>query len=382
MGLRVSCNESVLVHIDLTCVQFFYYFFFKLEMEDVICIAELVAVCVEAAERACGKIREISASGNLKPIEKGDGTDALTGGPLADTQTEADRQSERIIFSILRKQFPNLVLIGEEESSNYPSDANEGELVLSPRASDSKSKVLNNLKTSSNEILVPCSELTLFVDPLDGTNGFVNGRLHTVSVLIGIARNGIRLAGVIARPFPDDAICSGELMYGLVGSSVYLDHRPISSPNLPVDARALKLVTSRKRPGQVADRVYQLLEPCEVEKQGGAGFKIWLVVIGESDSYVYPRPGTKKWDVLAGDAIMAALGGVITDACGRQLVYTSDPDNFNNDWGVVASMNRQMHYTQLIPACHKALSEAASDPNLSQWPSGLQIPPITIESSL
>jgi hypothetical protein len=77
-------------------------------MTQTIRLSELVSLCCRAGERACARIRSIHESGDLKAIEKGDGNDKITGRPMTDIQTEADRQSEFVVFSTLRKVFPAL----------------------------------------------------------------------------------------------------------------------------------------------------------------------------------------------------------------------------------------------------------------------------------
>lgn len=340
-------------------------------------IPDLLCVCVEAAQRACKKIREIRAGGDLAPIEKGDGTDALTGRPMADTQTEADRQSERVIFSVIRRTYPDIRIIGEEQSSSsFESDDDSAE-PFSPRCA---SNMANHAWSEVNGSMhAQMSELSIFVDPLDGTSEFINNRLHCVSVLIGIAKNGRRLAGVIARPFPDDVVCPHELMYGIVGAGVFIDGKRMDTPQARASNHPIRVTTTLRRSNKVTDRFFELV-PCEIIKEGGAGWKLWLVATGKAECYQYARPGTKKWDVLAGDAILSALGGVVTDACGRQLSYT--PDSLGNDWGIMASLDKELHFKKFVPASHRALVEAAADTTLTHWPAGLQIPSLKLDASL
>ena len=47
---------------------------------------------------------------------------------------------------------------------------------------------------------VPLEAITVFVDPLDGTREFVEGRVRNVETLIGIAVRGQAQAGVIGLP--------------------------------------------------------------------------------------------------------------------------------------------------------------------------------------
>lgn len=45
-------------------------------------------------------------------------------------------------------------------------------------------------------------DITFWVDPLDGTGGFVRGHTEHVTCNIGIAVKGKPLFGLIAHPFP------------------------------------------------------------------------------------------------------------------------------------------------------------------------------------
>jgi len=45
------------------------------------------------------------------------------------------------------------------------------------------------------------SNSVVYIDPLDGTKDFVNGNKYAVTVLIGLAINGIPKVGIIHNPF-------------------------------------------------------------------------------------------------------------------------------------------------------------------------------------
>lgn len=257
--------------------------------------------------------------------------------------------------------------MGEEESSGFQTPpGDEGCGGFGCDSMDEK-KVLANIPPTQQ---VALEDICMFVDPLDGTSEFVNGRLHCVSVLIGIAHQQRAIAGVICRPFPSEKH-PGECLYGVVGLGAFLDHKQL--PSFPPTASpSLTIVTTLSRHHRVIDRLFQLLPQCSVLKEGGAGWKCWLVAIGQADCYAYPRAGTKLWDVLAGDAILAALTGVTTDACGRSICYSTS--QLGNVWGIMLSRNRNWHFDSLILASHRALTEAAADPENPHWPHGLPIP--------
>lgn len=228
--------------------------------------------------------------------------------------------------------------------------------------------ISQNLDSS---LAVSGSDLCVFVDPLDGTGEFVSGRVHCVSVLIGIALKGAAFAGLIFRPFVS-ADHPGEFIYGVVGQGSFLDHvRILSSP--PIKGKQKSVVTSLKRQHRVMDVLFGEKLTCTLIREGGAGWKSWLVITGVADCYAYPRGGTKLWDVLAGDAILAGIGGITTDACGRPIEYLST--KLANAWGIMLSRDQKWHRQVLVPASHASLIVAASDPSNTYWPRGVEIPP-------
>ena len=60
------------------------------------------------------------------------------------------------------------------------------------------------------------SDITVFIDPVDGTREFVEGRLEAVTSLLGVSYRGRAVAGIMGIPFHP----SGEVqvVLGVVGS--------------------------------------------------------------------------------------------------------------------------------------------------------------------
>ena len=59
--------------------------------------------------------------------------------------------------------------------------------------------------------------------------------------------------------------------------------------------------------------------------------------------------GTKKWDTCAGEAIIKALGGNMTDVFGKQIRYDAEV-GYPNKAGVLAAMRNHEFYLSKIPA--------------------------------
>ena len=168
-----------------------------------------------------------------------------------------------------------------------------------------------------------------------------------MTVLVGISVKGEPVGGVIHRPFfksRSPGAEDGHTVWALKG----LGTRGISAiaPNRPVGATEdMRVVFTRTHFTDLIQKTADSLKPREVIRVGGCGNKSLMVVEGRADAYVFPNPGTKKWDSCAADAIVREVGGVMTDVRGRPLEYDSW-ENYRNKMGLVVSMHRDTH--QLI----------------------------------
>jgi len=166
--------------------------------------------------------------------------------------TEADLASQRVILYCLRHEWgSDLNIIGEEDSDS-DSDNDDAGITANEAKGDSSGSGNGSTGDSDNDkdkekdgdtdedlfqkysILTPCekpiqsdlcstsnltsteggsdvssdsdvmvslSDLTLYIDPMDGTREFVEQRLHNVQCLIGITWKGQPIGGIIGLPF-------------------------------------------------------------------------------------------------------------------------------------------------------------------------------------
>ena len=167
------------------------------------------------------------------------------------------------------------------------------------------------------------------------------GFLSHVTVLIGIAVKGEPVGGVVHRAFSEDCTSSEGSTYwvlkglGTRGIAVS-QHQP------PLNTEEMRIVFTRSHYTDLIHQTVEALKPKEVLRKGGCGNKVMMVVEGDVDAYVFPSPGTKKWDTCVGDAIVREVGGVLTDVNGHLLKYDSW-ENYGNKLGIIVSMNRATH---------------------------------------
>ena len=319
-------------------------------------LAEVLSTCVDAASRGCAEISAVQsrrAAGGELSVAMKDQADVRS------ALTEADLAAQRVMVGALRSAWPGLVIVGEEDEDESAGAADE---VTGPPL---RRDLCAELGAPGLE--APLEELCVFVDPLDGTREFVEGRLENVQSLVGLARRGRPVAGAVGLPFaaagsddPAAAISEPVVVYGLVGAGTgTCGVRPRAATT--IGARPLVATGDSGNACLSAARGAALAGGGTAHVVGGAGHKLLMAAYGEADLAIMhfgtrlwdsnpnpnpdpdpdPNPspnstGTSLWDSCAPGAIVLAKGGRVTDLFGAPLVHLPGAD-LKNGLGVVAS---------------------------------------------
>jgi 3'(2'), 5'-bisphosphate nucleotidase len=223
-----------------------------------------------------------------------------------DPVTEADRRANAHICARLGEVFPGIPVVAEE--------------------SDPKS--FSGFRRS---------ERVFFVDPLDGTREFIKRNGEFV-VMIGLLVGDRPRAAVLHAP------ATGVSWIGETGAGAFRIEPDGRSEPLRVSAvtelsRARILSTRSHRSPQL-ERALAALQAERVEPLGSAGLKCAEVAAGRAEAYVAPGYAGSRWDVCAGQALIEAAGGRVSDAFGDAFDYRAE--KLTNDRGVIAS-NEALH---------------------------------------
>ena len=189
--------------------------------------------------------------------------------------TEADEAADALISAGLAEEFPDVLVVTEEQASSHSESAAS----------------------------------FLIVDPLDGTKEFVKRR-GEFTVNIAYVENGTPVRGVVYAP------AKGRLFYTDAGGNTVEETgdfakdavgpvRPltVTSP----DNGALMVVASKSHRDQATDD-YIAKYSVKDMTSAGSSLKFCLVAAGEAD--LYPRLGrTMEWDTAAADAVLRGAGG-------------------------------------------------------------------------
>lgn len=288
-------------------------------------VLSLLALCVSLSEKAGAAIREIltSSKGNMQAKEKDDDS----------PQTLADLESERLIVSYLLHHYPDLSVIGEEGISEVQTSMS----VKDNEPDESLYKLISSALNSTSWDDVELADLTVWVDPLDGTKELLDGNKEAVTILIGIAWNGSPIAGVVHQPFFACESRIGRTWWGGKNCGLICDRQ---KHNLTENSlRKCIVATTRSHPSQIVQEAAMRLHPDEILPIGGVGNKIVMLLEGNISHYVFPKKGTKRWDTCAPQAVLESLGGKLVNIHGQEYDYRASCDPNNAD-GVVATLTQ------------------------------------------
>jgi 3'(2'), 5'-bisphosphate nucleotidase len=231
--------------------------------------------------------------------------------------TQADRLANDLIVHAIRKEFPDDGILAEE---SVDTDRRLG-----------KSRVW-------------------MIDPLDGTNGFIDGN-GDFAVQIGLAQDGDCVLGVVFQPL------TGVLYRAVRGQGTWIERQneePVqASVSDQTEFSLMCLAASRSHRSPRMDRVVKAFGIKQEIRRGSVGIKVGLIVERRCDLYIHLSPRTKQWDTCAPQVILREAGGSFTDLFGQSIRYNSPELQHLN--GLVAT-NGASH-AQVIQALAPLLSE-------------------------
>jgi len=374
-------------------------------LANTIKISSLLNDVIVLSQRACSLIRRTHYTGNCQVFCKAAVVPGTTEahktskGQDVDYRsvvTSADLECQSLISQNLRALYPSAQLVGEEDEALESMEPNlnhfRPELIRRVAtnndflASDKLQELReqrhpgflrynqdllnlsdkNELYENTDEFLndeVNEEDVCFWIDPLDGTGGFVNGHTEHVTCNIGISVKGKPLFGVIGKPFLEGgnikmsatyvggvsigmhrilaqdislngSDCPASEQFKLVSKAQYL--KPFDKGHgistLPIICGAMN------RNQGVMNNIIDSFKPRSVERVAGAGNKFLHLAQGKSDLYLNFVPGLKLWDTCAGDALVKSRFGVFTNAFSEHLSYEKEGLHTPQD-GLVACQN-------------------------------------------
>ena len=196
--------------------------------------------------------------------------------------TEADLASNDIIVSGLKKEFPDHAVLSEETKD---------------------SKVRIN------------SKYCWIVDPLDGTQEFVN-RTGEFTVNIALDLDGVPVVGVIYVPVVNTLYYASKHSGAWKLSVDKLERIRVSSK-----AKHMRVVASRSHKSKVLDELIKQAKDRVTEViSKGSSLKGCYIAEGRAEAY-YRFGLTSEWDTAAMHIVVEEAGGVFQQLNGDSMSY-------------------------------------------------------------
>ncbi|MCB1651349.1 MAG: 3'(2'),5'-bisphosphate nucleotidase CysQ [Alphaproteobacteria bacterium] len=223
--------------------------------------------------------------------------------------TLADQEAEKLINERLLNLLPHVPIIGEEAVSESA-------------APDLKDR----------------EDYFWLVDPLDGTKEFIGGG-GDYTVNIALIHNRKPVLGVVYAP------AKGELYAGYDDKALFWDEktgeeRPVRVRQNPPEGLSVVASKSHGDEGKLGTflKNYKVNELIKC----GSSLKICVIAAGQAD--LYPRFGpTCEWDTAAGDAVLRAAGGFMSDEHGGEMIYGGRNEKWLNPEFIASAFDWRAH---------------------------------------
>lgn len=210
--------------------------------------------------------------------------------------SEADIKSEEYILERIGEIYPDHYILAEEQ---YNNNENSYEKAAS-------------------------AEFSWLIDPLDGTNNFVNG-IPIYAVSMGLLHRGNPVLGVVYNP------TSGECFFAAKGLGAHLiDFRinPFKKYHLKAEKNAKEMQECVFSPAPIYDTnskfekhlsVFRnnIIGARAVRRLGSAALELCYVANGNFDGYW--EKNLKPWDVAAAGVVCREAGVKLSDFNGKDF---------------------------------------------------------------
>lgn len=254
--------------------------------------------------------------------------------------TAGDFKSHEIITSGLKAGWPNLRYQSEETDNN----------IVRSKVPDKHNFDVAKVKNRDEE--VPLSEITVWIDPLDATQEYTEGKtdrslLKYVTVMVCIVVKDNPVAGVIHQAFEDKTYWAW-VNHGVSNSvNELLDNRK----NQQSLRKGTKIVISRSHSGDARKFISKVFPNTTdnlvfVDEAAGSGYKVLEVLKGVDDVYFHLTL-IKKWDLCAGNALLNAVNGAMTTRKDDDIDYSLDEDP-KNKHGIVAALHNHKFFVKML----------------------------------
>lgn len=214
-----------------------------------------------------------------------------------DYQTTLDIQMEKVIGETILKYYPKHMLVGEEVFVNSPN---------------------NNYNW--------------YIDPIDGTRNFIQGR-EDFAISLALYKNFKPILGVISIPLRNIKIIAQhhDLHVKINNQPLINSHKKELHKSLGGIPGDIYNEQNAEKLSRIINKLIYHIEGFRIS--GALGYDLAGVALGEIDFRLSLK--AKSVDVAAGAFIIQKLGGIVTDINGNKWDPSQD--------SILASLSKDIH---------------------------------------
>lgn len=187
--------------------------------------------------------------------------------------------------------------------------------------------IISEENAQSRSVFQQAVSRVWFIDPLDGTDDFIQGKPH-YSIMVGLLENHQPRAGWIYAP-AFQQLYFGGLNWGLFQATGTQSVDPLVPIAPPLRSTRCSMLIGTKDLRRFGAAIAQCLPQIEFSTLGSFGLKVMEVICGRAGLYVYFNRRVKLWDTTGPVALAQAAGLVCCDLEGNPLSFAPeaiDPD--------------------------------------------------------
>ncbi|HEY9628776.1 MAG TPA: inositol monophosphatase family protein [Coleofasciculaceae cyanobacterium] len=187
--------------------------------------------------------------------------------------------------------------------------------------------VITEENSASWQILGQDDRRLWLIDPIDGTDDFIQGKPH-YSVMVGLLAAHQPIAGWVYAPEFDRLYCGGKGwsaegdVFQRSGEEELTPLIPTLPP--PLSKTSCPILMGYKDQRRYGQAMTQLIPGVQFDCIGSFGLKVMRVICGQAGLYVYLNGRVKLWDTVGPLALAQAAGLVCCDLEGNPLQFTPD----------------------------------------------------------
>ena len=261
--------------------------------------------------------------------------------------TEFDYLTQKLLVNIIIKFFPykNIVIIGEE-SLNEENDKNIIDLNNKEKSaylsSIDKIKLNGEFKVPKDfnkKIDITNSEISIFVDPIDGTKSLIRKFYDPVTCLLGLCIDNKPFIGFIHYVFDKD-----NKSYFNFPSHGIFEYSPkekmFTKQNIQTDDNKFNFVISSTRATEEMTNFIKTFPNSSYEGASGLGNKMVKCLLEDKIYFTTGKNSVGIWDICSSSCLLNELGTDIYCFNGEKVQYVPKKILFGHNGVICLNKNK------------------------------------------